>query len=251
MSAILRPVRPGRLYVELAATPEDVVESQRLRYRVFASEMGAVLQGRSEGLDEDRFDPHCRHLLVREPATGRVVASTRLLDDEGARLAGGFYSESEFDLALIRRLRGSKLEIGRTCVDPGYRKGAAIAVLWSGLASYIRMKQIDFLFGCASIEMDDGGIRAAALMSRLRTHAFSPEDRRVLPRRPLPDSSAVDKDVIAVFPPLLKAYVNLGAKACGEACLDEDFGVADVFMLLDVNELDATYSRHFMARAGE
>lgn len=249
MSAILRPDKAGRLYVELAATPEDIYESQRLRHRIFAGELGATLHGENCDIDQDAFDPHCRHLLVRDPHNGRVVASTRLLDDEGAALAGGFYSESEFDLTRILSLEGRKLEIGRTCVDSAYRRGAAIGVLWSGLASFIQMQRIDFLFGCASIDMGDGGIQAAALMSRLRQHAFSAENRRVVPHRPLTPVTARDDAITAVFPPLLKAYVHLGARACGEACLDADFGVADVFMLLDINDLDTAYSRHFLARA--
>ena len=39
------------------------------------------------------------------------------------------------------------------------------------------------------------------------------------------------------MPPLLKAYMRLGAKICGEPCWDEDFQVADVFILLKRDEL--------------
>ena len=70
MSAILQPTRGGRLYAELASSPDDVLESQRLRYRIFAGELGANLKNRSPGTDEDDFDRHCEHLLVRDAATG-------------------------------------------------------------------------------------------------------------------------------------------------------------------------------------
>jgi putative hemolysin len=42
--------------------------------------------------------------------------------------------------------------------------------------------------------------------------------------------------------------VRLGAKVCGEACRDPDFGVADALMLLDLNHLNPTYARHFLGR---
>ena len=50
------------------------------------------------------------------------------------------------------------------------------------------------------------------------------------------------------MPPLLKAYVRLGARVCGEPCLDPEFNVADVLMLLRLEELDPTYERHFLGR---
>lgn len=251
MSALLQPRQGSRLCVELASSPRDVLASQQLRYRIFAEEMGADLGGGETGIDTDHFDRHCQHLLVRETTTRRIVASTRLLDEEGAARAGGFYSETEFDLQRITALRGRKLEIGRTCVDPVYRSGAAIAVLWAGLAGYIHLKHVDYLFGCASIDMSDDGVLATAIMNRLRHHAFASADRRVQPRRPVPPVTVDDTAIAAPLPPLLKAYVRLGARACGEACWDPGFGVADVFMLLDIDELDPTYSRHFMGRAEE
>lgn len=251
MSAIpqLAPANP-KLYVELATTADDVRDAQRLRHRVFADELGATLKGNEAGLDTDRFDPHCQHLLVREARTGRVIGSTRLLTDEGAAAAGGFYSAGEFGLDPILALRGRRLEVGRTCIAPEYRQGAAIAVLWSGLAGFVHLNAIDYLFGCASIELDDGGTRAGAIMHRLRQHAMADATLHVCPRLPMPDADLpADDKLAAPMPPLLKAYVRLGAKACGEPCWDPDFKVADVLMLLDVDELNPAYSRHFLDRA--
>jgi putative hemolysin len=43
--------------------------------------------------------------------------------------------------------------------------------------------------------------------------------------------------------------VRLGAKVCGEACRDPDFQVADVLMLLRMEDLNPSYARHFLERA--
>lgn len=240
--------RGDRLFVELAAGPEAVREAQALRYRVFAEEMGAKLKGGADGLDVDDFDAHCQHLLVRETATGAVVGCTRLLSGRNARRLGRFYSETEFELGAIRSLPGNLLELGRTCIAPECRRGAAIAVLWSGVAGYIQLHGIDYLFGCASVPLGDSDWQAAAIMNRLRRHAMAPDGLRVTPREPL-RASTVPEDVLdAPLPPLLKAYVNLGAKVCGEPCRDADFNVADVLMLLDVSHLNPTYARHFLDR---
>ncbi|TSA51016.1 MAG: GNAT family N-acetyltransferase, partial [Nitrosomonadales bacterium] len=62
----------------LARTPSEVIEAQRLRYKVFAEEMGARLKGH-DGLDRDGFDAFCDHLLVREAKSGGVVGTYRIL----------------------------------------------------------------------------------------------------------------------------------------------------------------------------
>jgi putative hemolysin len=241
--------RGERLFVELAASPEEIREAQALRYRVFGEELGAKLKGGDEGLDIDELDPFCAHLLVRETKTGRVVGCTRILTDENARRVGRFYSESEFDLGAIPTLPGRLLEVGRTCISREYRVGSAIAVLWSGLAGYINRYRFDYLFGCASVPLGEGDVQAAAIMNRLRRQALTAPEIRVVPRVPLRTPSTSEDVLDAPLPTLLRAYTRLGAKACGEPCRDPDFAVADVLMLLDIRDLNPVYSRHFLDRA--
>jgi putative hemolysin len=74
---------------------------------------------------------------------------------------------------------------------------------------------------------------------------------RVTPHAPLLTTQPPDDVLDAPLPALVKAYIRLGAKACGEPCRDPDFGVADVLMLLDVNDLNPAYSRHFLERVAD
>jgi putative hemolysin len=248
----LFPARQGaRLHVELASDERGVREAQALRYQIFGLEMGAKLKSAAFLLDVDEFDAYCQHLLVRQAKTGRVVGCTRILTDASAARAGRFYSEGEFDLAPITTLPGRKLEVGRTCIAPEYRQGAGIAVLWSGLAGFIQLHGFDYLFGCASVPLGENGMQAAAIMNRLRRQAIAHPEIRVTPRVPLRTDLAFDAVIDAPLPALLKAYVRLGARICGEPCRDPDFGVADVLMLLNVDELNPAYSRHFLERAFE
>lgn len=240
--------RGERLFVELADSPDAVRESQALRYDVFGAELGAKLKAGEHGLDRDEFDPFCEHLLVRETKTGRVVGCTRLLSDIGARELGRFYSEKEFDLGPIPSFDGGLLELGRTCVSPDCRRGSAIAVLWSGVAHYIQLHQIDYLFGCASVPLGNNDCQAAAIMNRLRRQAMAPHWLRVVPRVPLQATGVADEVLDAPLPALLKGYVRLGAVACGEPCRDPDFEVADILMLLDMRSVNPSYARHFLER---
>jgi putative hemolysin len=242
--------RGDRLHVELAADQTAIREAQALRFHIFGEEMGAALKPGHAGLDVDDFDAVCQHMLVRETATGRVVGCTRMLTDAGARTLGRFYSDGEFELGPVARLPGRLLELGRTCIDADHRHGSAIAVLWSGVAAFIQLHKIDYLFGCASVPLGENDYQAAAIMNRLRRRAMAPAHLRVRPRVPLLSTETPDDVLDAPLPPLLKAYVRIGAKVCGEPCRDPDFEVADVLMLLDVRELNPAYSRHFLERVG-
>ncbi len=242
MAVIPKEVLP-RFSCSLSTTAEQLKESQRLRYRIFAQEMGAAIDGGPEGLDQDALDPYCEHLIVRNE-DHEIVASTRLLTGEQAALAGGFYSAHEFRIEAIERLDGRKLEIGRTCVHPEYRSGTTIAVLWSGLAEYVAANSIDYLFGCASIPMDEGMDGAYRIMEEIRSRYMSAPDLRVTPTLPLPEREVPFSRTR--MPPLLKAYVSLGARACGEPYWDQDFNCADVFMLLNLRELHPRYVKRFL-----
>ncbi|MGD8710959.1 MAG: GNAT family N-acyltransferase [Ectothiorhodospiraceae bacterium] len=237
----------SRFDVAVAGTPADVADTQRLRYRVFAEELGASVHGPADGLEGDDYDAFCDHILVRDRGTGDVVACSRILDRDRAARAGGFYSQSEFDMAAIEALPGRIMELGRTCVHPAYRGGATISTLWSGLAEYIVHHGYDYLIGCASVSVADGGYQAHGIMQRLRRRYLAPSHMRVRPRVPLPPAPTED-NVLAKMPPLLKAYMALGARICGEPCWDPDFGVADLFILVDTADLSSRYVRHFIGR---
>lgn len=249
----------SRFRVTLACTPEEVLETQRLRYRVFAEEMGAQIHDGGQRLDRDWLDNFCHHLLVRDVESGEVVASTRLITDAQAQAAGGFYSAQEFDLRNILALPGRKLEVGRTCVHPDFRSGAVIAMLWAGLAEFVRERGFAWLFGCASIELSDGGMRAQAITRMLNEKHLAPIEARVEPRIKLPIRNDMALPSNPRLPPLLKAYLSLGAKACGAPYWDAQFGTADILVLVQIEDLSPRYARHFFerpstprpARAGE
>ena len=235
-----------RLHAERLIGASALREAQALRYQVFSREFAAKLKGAELGLDMDDYDPHCAHIGVRDLNSGRLVATTRLLDHQAAATLGSFYSEEEFSLHGLAKLQGPILEIGRTCVDPAYRNGGTIAVLWGELAEVLNEGAYRYLMGCASIPMQDGGVQAQAIMQRLRERYLCQEHLRAEPKHPLP-SLDLPSNVIAELPPLLKAYMRLGAKICGEPCWDKDFQVADVFILLKRDELCPRYARHFKA----
>lgn len=244
--SLFTPARGARLSLSLAKNRCEIREAQRLRYRVFAKEMGARLDSPEFGLDRDHFDDFCQHLLVRDRGTGEVVGCYRILTDWQAANAGGFYAETEFELGQILDLPGRFMEVGRTCIHPDYRTGPTLMLLWSGLARFMTMNGFDHLIGCASIPMSAGGTEALSVFDQLRERHLSSPQLRVVPRVPLPrtDTASLPE---AALPPLLKGYMRLGAEICGEPCFDRVFNVADVFVLLQSANINHRYLRRFIS----
>lgn len=238
--------RKRRLHVGLAQCTSEIREAQKLRYRVFAEELGARLNCREPGVDHDLYDPYCDHLIVRDEENGRIVGTYRILAPQAARRVGGYYSENEFDLTRLQLLREGMVEIGRSCIDPDYRSGATIALLWSGLARYMAHGGYRHLIGCASIGMADGGHAAANLYHGLAAH-LAPIEYRVFPRHPLPLEQLFDGRP-AEPPPLIKGYLRAGAWIGGEPAWDPDFNTADLLIMMPMARVDQRYARHFIER---
>lgn len=237
-------VPAARYHVALATSESEVREAQRLRYQVFAEEMGARLATPLPGYDIDQYDAHCDHLLVRELASGEVVGTYRILDAAAARRVG-YYSEQEFDLARLAALRGSMAELGRSCVHPEHRSGGVIARLWMGLADTMTRRGVEYIVGCASIGMADGGHVAASVYRQVAARYLAPAEWRATPRTRLPVES-LDDGQSAALPPLIKGYTRLGARVCGEPAWDPDFNTADLLMLLPMAELNRAYARRLI-----
>ncbi len=239
--------RRSALSVSLADTDAEIEQCLRLRYSVFADEMGASLKTSQPGVDQDRFDPHCKHLMVRDNTTGEVVGTTRLLMDTHAAKVGMYYSETEFRLDRILALPGRFMEVGRTCIHRDYRRGTTLAMLWHGIAQVVVMNRIDYLIGCASIELGRGDEYVHGVLELLRRHHFAEEGLRVEPLIPLPHKDCEQRQEV-VLPTLLKGYLRLGAMICGEPYWDAAFNVADVFILVNRDQLARRYVKHFVNR---
>ncbi|MFJ7204285.1 GNAT family N-acetyltransferase [Streptomyces sp. NPDC098789] len=243
------PTHPAPRYaVRLARDENEVRAAQRLRHQVFAGELGARLDGPEPGLDADAFDAYCDHLLVVEEETEQVVGTYRLLPPERAAIAGRLYSEGEFDLSALAPIRPDLVEVGRSCVHPDHRNGAVIALIWAGLARYMDRSGHNWLAGCCSVPLADGGVLAAATRESVLARNPAPQEYRVTPHRPWSPEGIAFPDRVEL-PPLLRGYLRLGAWVCGEPAFDAEFGVADLYVLLSLRRTNPRYLRHFLALA--
>ena len=243
-----------------AASKDDVLAAQRLRYRVFVEELGGDggLVDHDAGLEIDRFDEFFDHLILFDHARpvdpiDRAIGVYRVMRADRAALAGGFYSESEYDLGALKSSGRKLLELGRSCVDPCYRGGTAMFHLWNGLAQYVADYGIEVLFGVASFHGTDVDALAEPL-SYLHNNHLAPDDIRV---RVQPDfyrsmdlisHDDVDRRrAMVAMPALIKAYLRLGGFIGDGAFVDHDFNTTDVCLVMDTSQMSRRY-RDFYAR---
>lgn len=256
--------RLGSLEVRLATTSKEIRRAQRLRYKVFYEEMSAVPNPAAllSRRDTDEYDALCDHILVLDhavkakpfrPAKPKVVGTYRLLPQDQADRNFGFYSAGEYDIAPLLDANPNLrfLELGRSCVLKPYRNKRTIELLWHGVWTYVLHHRIDAMIGCASLEGTNPDTLALPL-SYLHHYARAPQEwsASALPERAVPmdrlSREAIDpKAGLHALPPLIKAYLRVGAKFGDGAVVDRQFGTMDVFVVLPVSAISPRYIDHF------
>ena len=256
-----REIRAGTLGLRIASTAEEVDAAQALRYRVFYQEMGATpsVQAASSHRDRDEFDEVADHLLVVDHTIGGgaegVVGTYRLIRREAAETIGRFYSADEYDIAPITNFPGRVLELGRSCVDAGYRGRAVMQLLWRGIAAYVALHEIDVLFGCASLNGTDPDALATELTYLYWHHLAPPALRpRALPERyvdmrRLPPAAVDPRRASQSLPPLIKGYLRLGGFVGDGAVIDSQFNTVDVAIVVKTDLITERYSKHYERRS--
>lgn len=242
------------LTLRLASTGRDLRAAQRLRYQVFVEELGGtgLLVDHAARLERDEFDPYFEHLLLidsrRDPdKLADVVGVYRLLPWHRMPAAGRYYSESEFDLAPLKASGRKLLELGRSCVHKDMRGGAAMFLLWNGLADYVHHNGIEVLFGAASFH----GTQIAALaqpLAYLHHHHLAPEALRVRALPPhrvemalIPEADLDRRAAMAGTPALIKAYLRLGGFVGDGAWIDTAFNTTDVLLVMDTAKMSVKH----------
>ncbi|MEY4882970.1 MAG: hypothetical protein RIS34_824 [Pseudomonadota bacterium] len=244
---------PGGITAVWAKHLDEVREAQRLRYSIFACEMGARLKP-STGSDYpehdiDGFDDFCEHLLVRDKVSNEVVGTYRVLTPAQAKRIGTTYTDTEFDLTRLHGMRERMVELGRSCVHKDYRHGGVIMALGGALFEFMVRNQFETMIGCASIPMvyngEAGGNAAASIWNRLRQTHLAPIESQVSPRCPLPVEQ-FDGTLLVEPPALIKGYLRLGAKVLGPPAWDPVFNSADLPIMTRLEDLPARYRKHFL-----
>ncbi|GKY87927.1 GNAT family N-acetyltransferase [Sinisalibacter aestuarii] len=233
--------------LRLAQGAEDLRAAQRLRYEVFVEELGSdgPLVDHGARLERDAFDPVYDHLLLFDKARpgAPAVGAYRLMRSDMLAPGTNFYSEDEYDIDVLKASGRTLLELGRSCVHPDYRGGAALMALWQGLLAYVETHGIEVMFGVASFHGTEIGPLAPTL-SLLHHRHLAPEPLRVrarpahFRRMDLMAEDEIDRvAAMRAVPALIKSYLRLGGYVGEGAYIDLPFNTTDVCIVVDIAQV--------------
>jgi putative hemolysin len=226
------------------ARPEELDEVFSLRYDVF---LAAHALGSGEMRDEDIYDQHADHLIVK--AENRIVGTYRLLPVDRILNAGLIpYSANEFDLAALIESFDPRtaVELGRSCVHPAYRNGSIPKLLWNAIASYMNESGRSEAFGSVSV-FNVNHDEAVGLSQYLREQGAWAESFPCPALVPAEgDAGVYSKDHIkGLLPPLLRSYLMLGAKLHGGPSHDPVFHSHDFVIHFSTRTMSERCRRMF------
>jgi putative hemolysin len=249
----------GRYRLRLAVSATDREAACRLRFKVFNIELGEGLESSYQtGIDTDRFDLFCEHLLVEEKQTGGVVGTYRMQSGETAGRNLGYYSAQEFNFAPYEPLRAEVLELGRASIDREHRTPEVLTLLWRGIAQYANDMGLRYLVGCSSLtsknpaegwQMYDqlANYRVPPEFATEPTPAYaSPIETEGQSAQSAPDERS-NPPAPARVPKLLKTYLAIGARICSPPAWDREFGTLDFLTLLDLRLMSSSARNRFLA----
>ncbi len=249
----------GRYAVGIAADAGEIREAQRLRWLCFVgTRQGAA--GFADGgdhLDADDYDERCSHILIRESASGRLVACFRMLTLAGGAQIGDSYSARYYNLSRLRQFDGRMAEIGRFCVHPEWHDPDILRLAWGALSRHVEREGVEMLFGCSSfVGTDIQGYEDAFAM--LRERHLAP--KRWLPRvkaprvfrfaRALRLRKPDPRAAMAAMPPLLRSYLAMGGWVSDHAVVDAELGTLHVFTGLEIGRIPPARAKALRLVAG-
>lgn len=236
-------LRKGRYTVRPAETRADIEAAQRLRWLAFRG-------SDRDGLDADRFDDACHHILVEDARTGQLVCCFRMLELGNGSEIERSYSAQYYDLEKLRAFDGRMVEMGRFCIHPEHHDPDILRVAWGAMTAFVDDHGVDMLFGCSSFK----GCEAEAHMDAfalLRERHLAP--KRWLPRVKAPSifpfarKLRLKKADLRLaqkgMPPLLRTYLTMGGWVSDHAVIDRDLGTLHVFTGLEIRAIPPTRAR--------
>ncbi len=231
----------GNYHLRMAESQQDREAACRLRFRVFNIELGEGLEcSYQTGLDQDRFDEVCEHLIVEDWQSRRVVGTYRMQSGLNAARNMGYYSEQEFMLAPYEPLRRGILELGRAAVDREHRTSEVLTLLWRGIGQYANAMGLRYLLGCSSMNSNNPA-EGWQMYRQLERYRVSPEFETVPTAAyacPREEQGALDGEANPIkIPKLLKTYLVLGSRIAAAPAWDREFRTIDFLTLCDIESL--------------
>ena len=242
-----------RFIVRTVENGDEFLKILKLRYKIFYKEMLNIQK--EEEIDIDRYDFVCDHLIIVDKESDKIIGTYRL---NSSLFSNRLYSASEFKIKTILSLLGTKLEIGRACIDKNFRNRNTILMLWKGIAEYIKTIDAKYIFGCSSINTVDIN-QILNITQYLNKNNFIDQSLAVQPKK---KNRIKDFDKLLLYhpsdieedddhehiPPLLRFYLKIGANVSGIPALDKHFLCTDFFTFMDISKAQGPFKNKLLSK---
>lgn len=265
MDTQIQPIRKGRYHAREASGPADLAAAQHLRGLCFLPHHQPP-DRRRDGpprnhppqpiRDADDLDAACRHILIEDHDSGRLVCTFRFLPLPGGHRIHSSYSARYYNLSRLQHYDAPMVELGRFCIHPDWRQPDILRLAWAAITRFVDDSGCRLLFGCSSFSGTRPD-RHAEAFAMLHQRHLAP--RRWLPRIKAPDvfrfaqlPARLPPDlrrIIADLPPLLRSYLAMGGWVSDHAVVDPALQTMHVFTGLEVAAIPDSRKRLLRATA--
>ena len=244
-------MKNAKFSVGFATTQEELMGAYKLRYE------DLVLSYRQDnvtelGYDTNSYDAYAKHIIVKENETGEIVGYYRMIESGDLSDGQTFVCEEEYQFDSLKRSGEKICEFSRAVVKKEYRGGVVLLLLWKFILQYMLDNGVRYMIGDASFYGTDRDVYVKQISYLVNNYAIDPSlnirSRDTLPPMQLIDTSGSDdREMINSLPPLIKAYVTIGAKISHETFTDTVFGSVDVFILVDLHHYNEPYVKRLLS----
>jgi putative hemolysin len=229
----------------------------RLRSIADSQDFKAVLQLREHcfqaKIDKLPFDLQGDHLIVEDLRNGKICGTYRVSHSQFCK---NFECEEDFQIQGFLQKGGNKLELAWACIDPEYRNGSILSLLWRGISEIAKQTKTQYIFGITSINEKVSDV--AMIREALRHYELPMEIKPQCEKRchqlnayVLRDTEkASAKSFRKLIPGLLRAYLLAGAFVCSEPSFDPDLNCFDFMTVMEVDQLTEGFNHHYKMHSG-
>jgi len=227
-------VTTDRYQVKTVDTQAELDAAMDLRVQAFHREMAGISTTTS---DMTKYDVDGDIMVVKELGQGKVVGCYRVISSTKSDL---FYSSQFFDCSAFLALPGIKVEMSRACIDPEYRNGATLRLLWAGIHEYAFKLKADYVFGCSGVwtnRPEEIALLKDHLFKKDAVYSRSEITPLITGREPKPTpGKSFETNFKKLMPGIMRVYLTVGAKVYPEAAYDPDFDCYLMFTALHLQE---------------
>ena len=205
-----------------------------LRVEAFHREMAGIT---STSNDMTQYDVVGDIMIVKDLDLDKVVGCYRVISSTQTDL---FYSSQFFDCSAFLALPGTKIEMSRACINPEYRNGSTLRLLWSGIHEYALQAKASYVFGSSGVwtnRPEEVELLKKHLHAKDAVYNRSVIKPIITGKEPLPNpGKPFETNHKKFMPGIMRVYLTVGARVCPEAAYDPGFDCYLMFTALHLQE---------------